>query len=116
MNPEDEEKTTFVTRKGVFCYKVMPFRLKNASATYQHLVTKLYEGLVGKIVEAYIDNMVVKCEDFSSHLNHLEVVFERLRQHRVKLDPAKNKFGVTSKSILRSCNQWKRNSSLSKFG
>lgn len=89
MNPEDEEKTTYVTRNGVFCYKVMSFGLKNVGATYQRLVTKLFEGLMGKIVEAYIDNIAVKIVDLSSYLNHLDLVFKCLRQHRVKLNPAK---------------------------
>lgn len=50
MNPDDEDKTTFVTRKGVFSYKVMPFGFKNAGATYQRLVTKLFDGLMGMVV------------------------------------------------------------------
>lgn len=58
MIPNDEEKTNFATRKEVFCYKVMPFGLKNASATYQHLMTKLFGGLLEVFVEAYIDETI----------------------------------------------------------
>lgn len=60
MDSKDEEKTSFVTRKGIYCYKVMPFDLKNAGVTYQRLVTKLFKGLLRKAVEAYIDDTVVK--------------------------------------------------------
>ena len=60
MYPPDEEKTSFITPKGLYCYKVMPFGLKNAGATYQRLVTKMFKHLIGNTVEVYIDDMVVK--------------------------------------------------------
>ncbi|XP_059664221.1 uncharacterized protein LOC132309996 [Cornus florida] len=60
MNPKDEEKTAFITEKGTYCYKVMPFGLKNAGATYQRLVNKIFDEMLGKTVEAYIDDIVVK--------------------------------------------------------
>lgn len=100
MNPKGEEKTTFVTRKRVFGYKVMLFGLDNAGATYQRLVTKLFDGLIGKVVKAYIDYTVVKSTSFSSHLAHLQLVFERSRQHRVKSNPSKCKFRGASGVFL----------------
>ncbi|XP_028116466.1 uncharacterized protein LOC114314209 [Camellia sinensis] len=56
----DQEKTTFIIPKGIYCYKVMPFGLKNVGATYQRMVTKMFKDQLGKTMEAYIDDMVVK--------------------------------------------------------
>ena len=60
MCPEDEDKTAFTTDRGLYCYKVMPFGLKNAGATYQRLVKKIFSGLIGRTIEVYIDDMLVK--------------------------------------------------------
>ena len=60
MKEEDKIHTAFITERGLFCYKVMPFGLKNAGATYQRLINKMFQGLIGKTVEAYIDDMVIK--------------------------------------------------------
>ena len=59
MHPPDAEKTSFITPHGLYCYNVMPFGLKNAGATYQRLVTKMFRPLLGSIVEVYIDDMLV---------------------------------------------------------
>ena len=56
MHAPDKEKTTFITPKGLYCYKVMPFELKNAGATYQRLVTKMFKHLIGKTIEVYIED------------------------------------------------------------
>jgi hypothetical protein len=60
MAPEDEELTTFRTPKGIYCYKVMSFGLKNVGATYQHSMTVVLDGLLYEIVECYIDDIIVK--------------------------------------------------------
>jgi len=60
MNSEDQEKTSFITDTGIYCYKVMPFGLKNAGATYQRLVNKMFHKHLGKTMEVNIDNMLVK--------------------------------------------------------
>ena len=57
---DDQEKTTFITLVGNYHYKVMPFGLKNAGSTYQRMMTKMFESQLGKNVEVYIDDMVVK--------------------------------------------------------
>ena len=59
MHPEDQEKTTFVIERGTFCYKVMSFGLKNAGATYQRLVNKMFVEMLGRTMEVYIDDMLV---------------------------------------------------------
>jgi hypothetical protein len=100
MSPEDEELTAFRTPKGIYCYKVMPFGLKNAGATYQRAMTIILDGLLYKIVECYIDDIVVKSKREKDHLKHLEMVFERLRKHKLKMNPMKCAFGVSSGKFL----------------
>ena len=60
MNPKVRENTLFITKYGTYCYNVMPFGLKNTGATYQRQVNKMFEHQVGKSIEVYIDNMLVK--------------------------------------------------------
>ena len=60
MDEVDQEKTSFVTSQGLFCYKVMPFGLKNAGATYQRLVNHMFHLQIGRNVEVYVDDMLVK--------------------------------------------------------
>ena len=57
---EDQEKRAFVTERGIYCFKVMPFRLKNAGAPYQRQMNKMFKDLIGDIMEVYIDDMCVK--------------------------------------------------------
>ena len=64
----DEEKTAFVTPHGLYCYKVMPFRLKNAGATYQRLMTKTFKPLIGRTMEVYIDDIIVKSRTQVEHV------------------------------------------------
>ena len=60
MNKEDQEKTSFVTSQGLFCYKVMSFGLKNARVTYQRLMNKMFMHQIGRNVQVYVDDMLVK--------------------------------------------------------
>ena len=60
MSEEDQEKTSFVTSQGLFCYKVMPFELKNAGATYQRLMNKMFAHQIGRNIQVYVDDMLVK--------------------------------------------------------
>ena len=60
MEEVDQEKTSFVTSQGLFCYKVMPFGLKNARATYQRLMNKIFVHQIGRNVQVYVDDMLVK--------------------------------------------------------
>ena len=59
MDDANQEKTSFVTSQGLFCYKVMPFDLKNAGATYQRLVNHMFGSQIGQNVEVYVDDMLV---------------------------------------------------------
>ena len=97
---DDQEKTAFVTPVGNYHYKVMPFGLKNAGSTYQRMMTRMFESLLGKNMEIYIDDMVVKSKRTSEHLEDLRAVFEILRGHKLRLNAAKCSFGVGSGKFL----------------
>ena len=71
MHPNDQEKTSFVTERGIFCYKVIPFGLKNVGATYQRLVNKMFAAYLGSTMEVYIDDMLVKSLHARDHITHL---------------------------------------------
>ncbi|CAL8162572.1 unnamed protein product [Prunus armeniaca] len=96
MSPEDEELTAFHTSKGIYCYKVMPFGLKNAGATYQRAMQKNFGGMFHKNVKCYIDGLVVKSQRREDHLKDLRTVFNRLWKYQLKMNPSKCAFGVTS--------------------
>ena len=97
---DDQEKTTFVTPIGNYHYKVMPFGLKNARSTYQRMITRMFESQLGKSIEVYIDNMVVKSKVVSEHVADLESIFKILREHRLRLNASKCSFGVGSSKFL----------------
>jgi len=98
--PEDQEKTAFITDRGLHCYKVMPFGLKNAGATYQRLVNRLFEPLIGQTMEVYVDDMIVKSKLEGDHNRDLQKTFEILRAFNMKLNPKKCVFGVRSGKFL----------------
>ena len=76
MHKDDTSKVSFITDFGVFYYLGMAFGLKNAGATYQRLVNKIFKHLIGKIMEVYVDDMLVKSLDRADHIKHLQEVFE----------------------------------------
>jgi hypothetical protein len=77
MDEADQEKTSFVTSRGLFCYKVMPFGLKNAGATYQRLMNRMLHDQIRKNVEVYIDDMLVKSKEEGDHLR----IWKRRSRH-----------------------------------
>ena len=76
MDPDDQEKTSFVTAQGTYCYRVMPFGLKNAGATYQRLVNRMFQKQIGATMEVCIDDMLVKSTVAKSHIAHLSEAFQ----------------------------------------
>ena len=78
MALQDMEKTSFITLWGTYCYKVMPFGLKNASATYQRVATTLLHDLIHKEVEVYVDYIIVKLKNREGHIPALQKFFERI--------------------------------------
>ena len=100
MHPPDAEKTAFITPHELYCYNVMPFGLKNAGATYQRLVIKIFRPLIGKTMEVYIDDMLVKTREHPDHTKHLQETFNLLRTNGMKVNPLKCAFGVSSGKFL----------------
>ena len=96
----DQEKTAFMTPVENYYYKVMPFDLKNAWSTYQRMMIRMFEPQLGKSIEVYIDDMVVKSKVVSKHVRDLEVIFGVLRKHKLRLNASKCSFGVGSDKFL----------------
>ena len=94
------EKTTFLTMWGTFCYKVIPFGLKNAGTTYQRAMVTLFHDMMHKEIEEYVDDMIAKSQGEDDHVVNLRKLFERLRKFQLKLNPAKCTFGATSEKLL----------------
>ena len=97
---EDQEKTTFVTPAGNYHYKVMSFGLKNVGSTYQRMMTRMFEPQLGRSIEIYVDDMVVKSKVVSEHLGDLSSTFDVLRKHELRLNASKCLFGVGSGKFL----------------
>ena len=100
MAPADEEKIAFITLHELYCYKVMPFELKNVGATYQRLMIKIFRPLVGRTVEVYINDIVVKNKTREDHTHHLQKVYHMLRRYDMNMNPSKCAFGVSAGKFL----------------
>ncbi|KAL5768788.1 hypothetical protein ACOSP7_015333 [Xanthoceras sorbifolium] len=100
MLETDEDKTAFVTDRGMYCYRMMPFGLKNAGATYQRLVNRIFAPQLGRNMEVYVDDMLTKSLEADDHRADLEETFTTLRQYNMRLNPEKCVFGVTSGKFL----------------
>ena len=100
MHEPDQEDTSFITDVGLYCYRVMPFGLKNAGATYQRLVNAMFKPQIGKTMEVYVDDMLVKSKKAGDHMGHLSEMFAILRKYGMKLNPLKCSFGVESGKFL----------------
>ncbi|XP_075655153.1 uncharacterized protein LOC142625361 [Castanea sativa] len=93
---KDQEKTTFLTPDTNYHYNVMPFSLKNAGAIYQRMMAIMFRDKIGRTVEVYIDDMVIKSKQEGQHIDNLKEVFKILRRHRLRLNTDKCAFGVGS--------------------
>ena len=102
MAPEDVHKTAFRVpgAVGLFEYLVMTFGLKNAGATYQRAMNYIFHDLIGKLVEIYIDDVVVKSTSAGGHLEDLRQVLEYTRKFGLKMNPKKCAFGVSAGQFL----------------
>src|SRR3954464_12045103 len=94
MVKENKEKIVFVTKSGTYYLNVMPFRLKNASAIYQQPVNKIFKQQMGRNVEVYVDDMLVKSTKVNHHIHDLQETFDVLRRYEMKLNPQKCVFGA----------------------
>jgi hypothetical protein len=100
MKKEDEEKTAFITPYGVFCYTTMPFGLKNAGATYQLMMQACLEKQIGRNVQVYVDDIVVKTRKEATLIDDLRETFAALDKYCIKLNPKKCAFGVPQGELL----------------
>jgi hypothetical protein len=102
MAPEDIHKTAFRVpgAVGLFEYVVMTFGLKNAGATYQRAMNYMFHDLIGKLVEIYIDDVVVKSASAKGHIGDLRRVLERTRMFGLRMNPKKCAFGVSAGQFL----------------
>ena len=97
---EDQEKTAFISPNSNYHYTVMLFGLKNAGATYQQMMTRMFRDKIRCTLEVYIDNMVVKSKQEKEHIDDLKEVFELLRRHKLCLNVNKCFFGVGAIKFL----------------
>jgi len=100
MDEIDQEKTSFITKRGLYCYKMKPFGLKNAGATHQRLVNKMFRDQISRNVELYIDDMLVKSTQTNCHIADLRETFNMLRRYKMKLNPTKCAFRVLTGKFL----------------
>ncbi|GJZ35220.1 reverse transcriptase domain-containing protein [Tanacetum coccineum] len=100
MAKEDEEKTAFITSQGIFCYTKMPFSLRNAGATYQRLVDKAFHKQIGRNLEVYVDDLVIKSHTEDEIVRDIEETFKTLREINMKLNPKKCTFRVEEGMFL----------------
>ncbi|GAU40178.1 hypothetical protein TSUD_292830 [Trifolium subterraneum] len=96
----DKKKTAFMTETGNYYYKVMPFGLKNAGATYQRMMNKVFHNEIGDMLEVYMDDMIVKSEEEIDHTVHLKRVFHQARKFNMRFNPEKCTFGVKAGKFL----------------
>ncbi|GBL80842.1 Retrovirus-related Pol polyprotein from transposon 297, partial [Araneus ventricosus] len=92
IRPEDREKTAFTTGQGLWQFKVMPFGLCNAPATFERLMETILRGLSSEACLVYLDDIIIVGRTFEEHLNNLRKVFQRLQKANLKLNPKKCRF------------------------
>lgn len=100
MHHEDEKHTSFRTPLGVYCYKVMPFRLKNAGTTYRRVMSVIFQEHLRKTMECYVDDIANKSRRKEDLLQDLQMVFELMGKHQLKINPTTSFLGVSSGKFL----------------
>ena len=100
MAPKDAEKMTFRTPIGNFYYTVILFGLKNAGATYQWTMTAIFHDMMHQELEDYVDDIMVKSKKREKHVQVLKKVFERCSTFKLRMNPLKCAFGVSSGKFL----------------
>ena len=101
MHLSNEEMTSFITKKGTYCYSIMPLGLKNVGPTYQRMVNKVFKDLLSNTMKACIDDMIVKSSKLSPMLKNLLRVFQVLKQYNMRLNHNKCSFkGLICKILV----------------
>jgi hypothetical protein len=99
MAKEDEEKTSFITPFGTFRFVRMPEGLKNAGSTFTRMTGTVFKPQIGRNIQAYVDDLIVKSANRASHVSDLAETFANMRRAGLKLNPEKCVFGVTKGKI-----------------
>src|SRR6266542_3599271 len=89
LRKKDRPKTAFLTRNGQYQFKVMPFRLNNAPATFQRLMNKVLRQYIGKFVQVYLDDVIIYSNNLDKHKRHIKAVLEKIKEANLKLKPSK---------------------------
>ena len=100
MKEFDHLATSFITPFGMYCYVTMPFGLRNAGATYQRCMLHVFKDHIGRTVQAYVDDFVIKSKKADDLVADLKIAFDCLRAKGVKLNPEKCMFGVPRGMLL----------------
>eukprot|EP00253_Pinus_taeda_P029494 PITA_29494 len=100
VHPDDQLKTTFITKWGTYAYQKMPFRLINAGATFQRAMDIAFKGLINKIVVVYLDDITVFSKERSNHLHDLNQIFQRCKKYGISLNPKKSFFTLDQGKLL----------------
>jgi hypothetical protein len=100
MKESDQLTTSFITPFGMFCYVTMPFGLQNVGATYHRCMQYVFGDHIGRTIEAYVDNIVVKTRKAHDLVGDHNIMFGCLRANGVKLNPEKCVFGVPRVMLL----------------
>ncbi|GBG62620.1 hypothetical protein CBR_g31256 [Chara braunii] len=95
IKPEDQHKTAFQTRYGMYEFVVMPFGLCNAPGTFQHAMNRIFHDFLDKFIVVYLDDILIFSRTVEEHAEHLKIVLDLLRQHQYKVNLEKCEFGRT---------------------
>ncbi|GBG65832.1 hypothetical protein CBR_g53804 [Chara braunii] len=95
VRPEDQHKTAFQTRYGLYEFVVMPFGLCNAPGTFQHAMNRIFHDYLDKFIVVYLDYILISSRTVEEHAEHLKTVLGLLRQHQYKVNLDKREFGRT---------------------
>lgn len=100
MYKPNREATSFFIARGTYCYKVMPFGLKNTGAMYQRLVNRIFKEKIEDTMEVYMDDMIVNSKEKKDHIMHLQESFDLLLKYNMKMNLEKCTFGVALGKFL----------------
>lgn len=106
MALEDEKKIIFIFYRGLDCYRMISFDLKNVGATYQCLMNKIFKVQINYNIEIYVDNLLFKSKFLGTHISDLEESFSILQRYKMKLNSSKCAFEITIKKFLGFMVSW----------
>ena len=101
MHPRDECKTAFMTELSNYYYKVMPFGLKNVDTTYQRLMDRILASMIGRNIQAYVDEILITSAEKDKHVVDLEELFTTIAKYNLKLNPKMCVFGIEGRIVPR---------------